>query len=333
VSDTIPAAQLQAADVLLFRGTGWLAKAIRFFDGTDFNHAGLYMGDPSVAEALKPGVVRQSLAESLKGRQRVIARRLINPPPTMTPVTAVAETVLAAGHRYAFEQLLLLALLCLTRKLPMTPWLRPLVRKALDAAAGLLARILGQGKEPMICSEFVYRCYDEALPDPVDVYSLQVGEMTLVPPPEAGATAFAFGLSVAPPRARGRGVHPHSLLAVEMARRIGAPPQLEATPSPSLVPEPVAAAELDSLITKYFEEVQATPSLATPEAAAVSADLDAAVARFARTYYMATAGPAKEAVALSSAGPMEHLFRTAADFVTPGDLLNTQSLVTIGEVK
>jgi len=29
MSDTIPAAQLQAADVLLFRGTGWLAKAIR----------------------------------------------------------------------------------------------------------------------------------------------------------------------------------------------------------------------------------------------------------------------------------------------------------------
>ena len=45
---------------------------------------------------------------------RLQAADVLLPPPTMTPVTAVAETVLAAGHRYVYEQLLLLELLCLS---------------------------------------------------------------------------------------------------------------------------------------------------------------------------------------------------------------------------
>ena len=331
MSDLLARDALQAGDVLLYRGEGLLAKLIRFFDGTQVNHAGLYVGDGKVGEAVGEGVVARSLDVSIAGHTLVLVRRLTATVSTTQPVVDRGRTYLAQGQRYAYEQLLLLAFLALTRKVKVTPILDQLLRRLLDAAAAALAKMTSAGRQPMICSEFVYRCYDEALPDPVDVYSLRVGEMTVVPPPEAGATAFAFGLSVAPPRARGRGVHPHSLLAVEMARRLGVSPA--AAPEAVSVPEPVSAAELDGLIARYLEEVQAAPPLATAEAAGVSGDLDAAVERFARAYYAATAGPAKEAVALSSAGPMEHLFRTAADFVTPGDLLNTQSLVTIGEVR
>jgi hypothetical protein len=331
MSDVLSRDALQPADVLLYRGEGLLPKLIRFFDGTQVNHAGLYLGNAQVGEAIAEGVVARSLDASIAGHTLVIVRRLTATVATMQPVVDRGRAYVAQGQRYAYEQLLLLAFLALARKLKVTPILDRLLRRLLDGAAAVVAKLTSGGRQPMICSEFVYRSYDEALPGPVDVYSLSVGEMALVPPPEAGAAAFALGLSVASPAARGRGVHPHSLLAVEMARRRGAGPQVEAAPAPA--PEPVTQAELDGLITRYLEEVKATLPAATPEAAAVSGELDAAVEAFARTYFAATAGPAAEAVALSTAGPMEHLFRTAADFVTPGDLLNTQSLVTVGEVK
>jgi len=327
MGDTIPAAQLQAADVLLFRGTGWLAKAIRLFDGTDFNHAGLYMGDPSVAEALKPGVIRQCLAESIKGRQRVIARRLISQPPTMTPVTAVADTVLAAGHRYAYEQLLLLVLLCLTRKLPMTPWLRPLVRKALDAAAGLLARIMGQGKEPMICSEFVFRCYDQALPEAEDVYALEINRF-----PRAGVSPGVRGLPAARAEApHGRGVHPDSFLSWRLsagARGAAFAPRAirrRKAAVPSL-------AEVEKLAERYLSELQGIRARgAAPRVS--DEELIASIDAFAAAYSRPRARAGRVPAALGPEVAVRGLLDTVPDFVTPGDLLHSGSLYTVGDLE
>lgn len=328
MSDLLSRNALQAGDVLLYRGDGLLAKLIRFFDGTEVNHAGLYLGNAQVGEAVAEGVKARSLDVSISGHSLVVVRRLTTTPPTMQPVVDRGSAYIAEGQRYAYEQLLLLAFLALTRKLKVTPILNLLLRKLLDAAAAGLAKLTSGGRQPMICSEFAYRCYDEALPQPVDVYSLQIGEMMVLAPPEASSTAFAFGLAVAAPRVRGRGVNPHSVLATQMARRRDATALAESASIPAPVPE----AELEGLIKTYFAEVQEAQPMAAAEAGPTP-DLDAAVERFARAYHAATAGPAEGAISFSSAGPMEHLFRAAADFVTPGDLLHTQSLVTMGEVK
>jgi hypothetical protein len=173
MSKTVPPGALRPADVLLYEGTGWLARLIRFFDGTDFNHAGLCIGDGSVAEAQAPGVIRQGVEPSVAGRVKVLVRRLKRDV-SLDPVVVRGLQVVDEGHRYAFEQLLLLAFLGLTRKLKATPILKTLLRKVLDRAASVATGIVAAGKEPMICSEFVYRCYDEALPEAADVYSLEV---------------------------------------------------------------------------------------------------------------------------------------------------------------
>ena len=68
----------------------------------------------------------------------------------------------------------MLAFLTLTRKLKVTPVLRTLIRRTLDAAASVLTRYISQNREPMICSEFVYRAYDEALPEIDDPFSLRI---------------------------------------------------------------------------------------------------------------------------------------------------------------
>lgn len=151
MNDRIAAGELLPGDVLLYHGPSWVSEAIRFFDGTNVNHSAIYLGD---------------------GRARLYINN---------------------GDRYAYEQILLLALLCVTRKVEPSAIFSRLVRAVLDKAASYFSNIAAgiTGGEPMICSEFVFRCYDEADPRPEDPYSLQIaadfvtpGDLLKTPSPE-----------------------------------------------------------------------------------------------------------------------------------------------------
>lgn len=321
MSEKIELASLRPADVLLYQGTGWLARLIRLFDGTDFNHAGLFLGDGSVAEALAPGVIRKALGPSIAGRVKVLSRRLKQDVPSLDPVVQRALRIVDEGHRYAYEQLLLLAFLGLTRKLKTTPILRTLLRKVLDRAASAATGIIGAGKQPMICSEFVYRCYDEALPEAADIYSLAVNPFPRSVPP-AGRRAGP----AAPPV--GRGIHPDSLLA----RRLAAGPTVpsergrrRATP-----PAPPSDEELAGLAERYLAEVRGEVSRARAPRVP-DAELDAAVEDFALSLQPRRRGTVPEPFAREVA--VRDLSATAPDFVTPGDLLLTESLFSVGELE
>lgn len=324
---TIPTTDLAAGDVLLYRGTGWLAKAIRLFDGTEVNHAGLFV-DPEVVEALGQGVVRQGLDQSLADREFVLARRLKQAVP-LSPVCAKGLSFV--GTRYAFEQLLLLAVLSLTRKPKVTPVLRFLVRRVLDAAVGLLnemiQRAAGARSEPMICSELVYRSFDEAVPGPDDLYSrLRIGDLP------AGATAVA---SIAADRPRGRGISPDSLLAwaSSSSTRVWS----AASPAPAIAsqPEKTTIADVEATVREYLDEVMGkAPVTATLDAAKSVADQDLrqAIDRFATAYHQLDMKRTGAVTAALPGEPLQHLLKTAANFVTPGDLLRTESLFTVGYV-
>ena len=338
--ETISRNDLAAADVLLYRGEGWLSRAIQFFDGTEMSHAGLFLGDGSVGEAIGQGLVRRTLAASIgTGHPRVVARRLKQTPSTYSPVLDQAEGFLAEGQRYGYEQLLLLAFLALTRKLKVTPVLRALLRSVLDSAAAVVTRLTAAGREPMICSEFVFRCYDGALPAADDEYSIEVN-------PYPSAALVTTRVSASPGRIRGKGVHPDSLLVLTAASTTrawrGRAPRV-----PAILPahEAIDEAGLNALIARYLDEATATGSPRGRSAGRVSSvatrtsddDMRAAVLRFAAAWmavprpggFPAGAGvtPATRAVR-----PLDHLLRTAADFVTPGDLLQSESLLTVGDV-
>lgn len=337
--ELIAPADLAGADVLLYRGEGLLSRAIQLFDGTETSHAGLYLGDGFVGEALGAGLQRRSLATSIgTGHPRVIARRLKQTPSTVAPVLSQAQAFLAEGQRYGYEQLLLLAFLALTRKLKVTPILRAVLRKTLDSAAALVARLTAAGREPMICSEFVYRCYDEALPASDDEYSIEVN-----PYPSLAAAAVR---GLAPTgRARGKGIHPDSLLVLTAssttkawrARPTRAPVAGAATGE-------IDEAGLNALIAVYLDEATETAprgkSRSRLPAAVVRAtddDVRAAVLRFASAWMAVPGAPAVRGgtvVAATRGGtrPLDHLLRTAADFVTPGDLLHSESLLTVGDL-
>lgn len=339
MADVIKIDELVAGDVLLYKGTGFISRAIQFFDGTDFSHAALYLGDGMVGEAVATGLERRNYEAGATGIW-VQAHRLKDIVPTMDPVLDVGNAYLDQGNRYGYEQLLLLAFLCLTRKLKFAPSLRDLVRRVLDAAAAVLTRMLSEGREPMICSEFVYRVYDEAIPGPDDVYSLWINRL---PMPAVGLTravpAAAEG-PAAPTAVRGQGIHPQSLLAFMESSSgsawVGSP--LEGLPVRG---EPEGTLEeLESCVETYLEEVRVAPGVAVraptqPEP--TLEDLRAATNGFAASLYAATHPEDAEARAMLTPAAVatvsEYLTRTAADFVTPADLYKTQSLFLVGKIE
>jgi hypothetical protein len=67
--------------------------------------------------------------------------------------------------RYAYEELVFLALLASTRQLTSpVPLLGLVLRNLLDHASDILARLIQEKQEPLICSEPVFRCYSQAGP-------------------------------------------------------------------------------------------------------------------------------------------------------------------------
>jgi len=176
----LKSSELQPGDVLLYSGSSFLDSLIRFFDGSEYNHSSIFDGT-DVAEAVAAGVVSDSIAESIQDQDYVDIYRfnsddgtpLGGPGYPPDPVLGRIAYYVAQHDRYAYEQLLLLALLTTTRRLPFIGWvpgLASLLRTILDGAAEALNQIIAAGKQPMICSELVYRCYSEA----GDKYGLEI---------------------------------------------------------------------------------------------------------------------------------------------------------------
>ena len=177
---------LRPCDVFEFHGTSWIGKAIRLFDGGDHNHSAIWTGE-GLAEAAPEGFVLHSLDHAIgDGDEWVDIYRpvqfvdgsFITIGDSDFPAQPVLDRIkhyLDEGDRYSFEQLVLLALVCEVRRIAGGPlsvrmFADKLAEAALDAFGkiniiGLLSDMASKGKEPLICSESVYRCLSEAGPD------------------------------------------------------------------------------------------------------------------------------------------------------------------------
>ena len=343
--DKIGEGLLQEGDVILYNGDSWISKAIRFFDGTEVNHAAVFLGNGRVGEAIGQGLTERSFGESTKGDRYVIVRRLTTQPGTMAPVVQKARAYLAIGNRYAFEQILLLAFLGMTRKVPVNPYLKWLMRKVFDQACEFLS---APGKrQPMICSEYVCRCYNEALPISTDPYTLRINDFPAI----SGAGRLRGRTDPAAPHRRR--MHADSLLAwteevlLSPKQLRGDPlvaalegPKARGAAKPAPADRKMAALAVDTLIEKYLTKTKEPPLRAfDAEADLRDAAMLAAIVTFVRTYDRATdaRGAGKEkpepAGAVGEASEALRRFRETIDnFVTPGDLLKCSDLFHVGKI-
>jgi hypothetical protein len=312
----LPIAQLVPGDVLLYRGRGLVSDAIRLIDCSEVSHAGLFLGrfgdrGRSVGEAVREGLLRRELQRSIEHADWVESRRLKEMPATLEPVLGRAAHYLDRGERYAFEQILLLAFLCITRNLAGSSALGRLLRVTLDAAADFLLQLVHTGREPMLCSEFVYRCYGEGLPGSLDVLARV-----------AKAREALIGTM--------RGIRRGSALALYVERQGEEAAQGIIDLSRSLrIPRPPDLAGVDEAIRDYFSDLRT----GAPRAARVdlaSPELNPSFERFSAALGMARGRTGKEAPSRSES--MTALFDAAADFVTPGDLQRSRSLAFIGKL-
>jgi hypothetical protein len=175
MSEKVLPNELRAGDVLLFHGTGFISDMIRLFDGSDYSHAALFNGQ-NVVEAIGSGITARSLSESAAGAKYIDVFRFITADGkhrlgeagyAVQPIIDTSAKFVAKADRYAYEQIILLATLAGTRRIPVVsdiPFLRWILRNILDNAAEVISNIVAAGKEPMICSELVYRCYTESGP-------------------------------------------------------------------------------------------------------------------------------------------------------------------------
>lgn len=176
--------QLKPGDILLYHGTSFVSNMIRLADGEPYSHAGLFIGDgeamdnvegkniakgdaPYVAEMVGEGLIVDSIGNSINGAAYVDVYRYYDHDRNsgdMSRVLMYCNRYIGEKNKYAYDQIVLLAIISSTYLLPDDP-IQKVVRHALAEAADVIARIINDAsgqKELMICSELVYRCFANA---------------------------------------------------------------------------------------------------------------------------------------------------------------------------
>jgi hypothetical protein len=317
----VSALALIPGDVLLHHNRGAVSDLIRLVDGSEYSHASLLHDPGHVAEATAHGVRMDSLAAALARGAYADSYRLVTGPPTLSPVIERADTILVQGDRYAYEQIVLLAVLCTTRRIPLPPEARTLLRTLLDAACRRLVQIVAANKEPMICSEFVFRCFD------VDSYRIRIGALAPRAAQSRASTAARAHAS--------RGIDAESLVAV--AARLPRPLPRAAHVA-TTASEAVLAAddiEVEAQAARYLHAVQqapATPWL-TPEEVATDPEIEPRLDRFVGLAHAARSDAVTGTTHLQPrAARYAEFAAVVADFVTPADLSTSPSLYRAGRV-
>jgi hypothetical protein len=174
-------------DVLLSCGWGKLSKTICLLDGGNYSHSAICAGAdvnsmPLVIEATKKGVVANQLKDEIAVQKYVDVYRFKadtgdtfeSPEWPPKPVVDKAIYYKDRGTQYAYNQLFLMGMLVLMRKVPVGKlgqarlryWLAKFIKHFKDNSTS--------SKENVICSELIYRCFYEANAEPKGKYGLTI---------------------------------------------------------------------------------------------------------------------------------------------------------------
>lgn len=326
--------EIRAGDVLLFHGNGFVSWGIRRFDGSDVNHAAIALDSATLAEAGGRGLQRTPIESARASNKYMMIRR--HGDAELGPVVTVASTYVDEGRPYAYQQIVLLALLASTRKIPLTGIAKRMLRSILDHAASALNAFMDQGgQRSMICSEYVFRAFSEAMADPVDRYRvrIQVGDTAFDP---SGPSLAEWALQQPDQTLDAAANLPVSFSAPMVAEPEAADEVAEADLAPLMAawaiengmvdadmpPPPPPSFGPDDLVEPSDEELLS--SLISFSGAMADATSDAPPS-FALGSMVGSA---------AARGAIQGLLKPSIDanFVTPRDLLLTPTLTDIGTV-
>lgn len=334
VSDQAGVSEMRPGDVLLFNGKGFISWAIRKIDGTDVNHAAIALDASTLGEAGGRGLQRTPIAAAVARNNFVKIRR--HSDADVTPVVKVAVGYLDDGLPYAYQQIVLLALLASTRRLPLGGTARRMLRSILDhAAAAVNGFIDAGGRRSMICSEFVYRAFAEVPDPPPDRYRVlvQVGDIAY----DVTATSLAEW-ALAQPDSAYDGVGP---LPVSFAPTPVATGEADEIAEDDLAPLIADWAEENGLVD---DDMPPPPppsfdSVVIPEP--TDDELLASLVSFSAAFADSTSdGPPSFEIGATigvaaAKGAIEGLLRPSieSNFVTPGDLLLSPTLIDVATAR
>lgn len=166
-------ADLEAGDVLLHMGAGELSKLIAWVGDSAYSHAALVVDDGQLIEAAASGVRRAGLTARTQMTNAFHYVDVFRPTRATLRDTHERAALLEAVHTYIgrpypMTSLLTLGLVCAVRnKIPGDPELRRSLRMALDA-------VIANDASQVVCSELVYRGFDEARTTPPHALRLEV---------------------------------------------------------------------------------------------------------------------------------------------------------------
>ncbi|NLE01334.1 MAG: hypothetical protein GX640_15820, partial [Fibrobacter sp.] len=158
--------QLKPCDILMCQGNSFISEMIIALDKGGYSHAAFYYGDGYVNHATKDGILHQKLQDSLMLSEKHIdvyrfkkgVFGIGDQGWPAAPLLSVADYYTINHTAFAWDELLLLGFLSLTRDIDLPPQMAAKLRKLLDSEAAKILEHFRDGKSMMICSEFVYHC-------------------------------------------------------------------------------------------------------------------------------------------------------------------------------
>ena len=159
---------LKAGDVLLFSAEegSWISKAITTLTDAPVSHAAMTYQIPTKLIEETPPAVRVADATIRFPGRTVHVMRLNKPLDDFKPVMDVAAKYLNGEAPYAMTNLYLLGILLLYKKFTPNNTTQKATLRILKRLTAMLIDAINQSKypdkHPMICSQFVFECYQEA---------------------------------------------------------------------------------------------------------------------------------------------------------------------------
>jgi len=161
--------ELQPGDLVLCHGKGFISNAIMLLEEANYSHSAIYAGNGEVMHAYPPELCKVNIDFLFKEEKFLDAFRLVkdgkelgSPGFLADPILAVGEKYITEKEKYAMSHLYLLGFVALTRDFPLPLNEKIELREKIDKTMQKLFKKLDKGKLPMVCSEFVYRCFSEA---------------------------------------------------------------------------------------------------------------------------------------------------------------------------